>query len=754
MAERPLTVLARGLPGPARVVVGAVAVVAGLLLVTRPLVSLSVLALYVAASCVAAGLGALAGTGHAATRVAGAGWLLLGAVLLALPGHAVGVLPLVVGGGLVASGALRLLAVRRGGGDARATGLLLGLSELVLGLVALAWPDVTLVLAAGLFGVHLVVVGATLLVDAALGRSRPLAPERPVRRRARLVSAALALALSLGALVVSERLRHGVIAVDDFYTAPQHVPAEPGVLLRSEPFGREVPAGARGSRILYTTTDTLGRPTLASALVVLPAGTAATGRPVVAWAHGTTGYARQCAPSLLAEPFTAGAFPAVLDDVVDRGWAVVATDYAGLGTAGPQPYLIGPGSARSVLDAVRAARSLDGAGLDPERTVVWGHSQGGGAALWTAQEQRDYAPDVPLAGTVAMAPAIDPLALAEGLAEIPGGTLLGSFVFQAYAETYPDLALADFVSAPAIPLVEGLAARCLTEPGILASLLTALALGHQDVLSIDPATGPVGARLRANVARAPGPGPLLVAQGGADVLVTPAATDAYVARLRRAGHRVDHPHLPRPGAHAAGRGRLPAAGRVAGVDRRATGGVGHGRVGQDEPGPGRRAPARALRAGALRPVRRAAGAGTARGGSPRRWGGAPRREHRRQRPGEDHDHRGATQDVAGHGPVGQGQHHAQQAQERGGDRRTACPGQGGAVAELPPLVGGEGGPDPQAHRAVAGQPAVGGPGGRRPDDRRHQHGGAAQDQSTDGGLVHAPSLGGQNFCSSSPLSTW
>src|SRR5699024_11114917 len=140
---------------------------------------------------------------------------------------------------------------------------------------------------------------------------------------------------------------------------------------------------ATGWRILYTTTDAHGAPATASALVLVPTSWRAVPRPVIAWAPGTTGFATHCAPSLLEHQVAAGAMPA-LDQVLDRGWAVVATDYTGLGTPGPHPYLIGPGEAHSVLDGIRAAGQLEGAELAPQ-TVVWGHSQGGHAALWTGQ---------------------------------------------------------------------------------------------------------------------------------------------------------------------------------------------------------------------------------------------------------------------------------------------------------------------------------------------------------------------------------
>lgn len=240
-----------------------------------------------------------------------------------------------------------------------------------------------------------------------------------------------------------------------------------------------------------------------------------------------------------------------MGQVLSSGWAVVATDYAGLGTEGPQPYLIGKGAAYSVLDAVRAARQMNGdpaigpaLELAADKTVVWGHSQGGGAALWTSQEQPNYAPDVPLRGTVAMAPAADPLSLARNLTSMTGGSVFGSFVAMAYADTYDDLELADFVRPAAIPFVKNLASRCLSEPGVLKSVLTVLSLADRDLLSGDPGEGTIGTHLRANIPRTPGPGPVFIAQGEADTLIPLEVTEAYVEQLRKDGHHVEFKSYP------------------------------------------------------------------------------------------------------------------------------------------------------------------------------------------------------------------
>lgn len=550
MTDRPLPALARSLPWPARLVVGILAVGLGLGLVTKPLSSLSALAIYLGITALVVGVGELARERRDRIGlVVGGGWVLLGLICLVLPDRALDSLPTVVAIALVVSGALRALRARAGSLDARIATGLLGLAEVVLGVVALAWGDLTLLVVAVIFGIRVVLVGADLVWDAVSRRDREAVADAPrdagpLRRGARVVVAAIALMASLATLAISQKLSDGP-EVDDFYAAPDDVPDQPGRLLRSEPFDRQVPDGAHGWRIVYTTTDESGDPTLASGLVVVPDGsTPDGGRPVVAWAHGTTGFARQCAPSLLEAPFSAGAFPAVFEEVVEEGWVVVATDYVGLGAEGEEhPYLVGKVSGQAVLDAVRAVRELDDAEAS-ENTVVWGHSQGGGAALWTDQVQPDYAPDVPLAGTVAMAPASDVQGLVENLPNVTGGSVFASFMLKGYASAYDDIDLSDVVRSSAVPLVDRIADRCLSEPGVLASVLTALAIGDEPIFQGDPSEGALGARLAANVPLSPGPGPLLIAQGEDDSLVLPAVQAAYVEQLQANGHDVDYRTFP------------------------------------------------------------------------------------------------------------------------------------------------------------------------------------------------------------------
>lgn len=347
----------------------------------------------------------------------------------------------------------------------------------------------------------------------------------------RVLGIGLALLLALAAVWWAAR----PAAPDAFYTSPADVPATPGALLRSEPFERGVPAGARAWRILYTTTRRDGVPALASAIVMTARAPSAAPRPVVAWTHGTTGVAPGCAPSLLEDPF---AHVPALQPLLDAGWIYVATDYVGLGTASPHPYLIGEGVARSALDAVRAARRIESLAADAARTVVWGHSQGGHAALWTGQLAPAYASDVPLSGVAALAPASDLPALIERAQDTVVGRIMSSFIVQAYAAHYDDVRWADAVPAWKRPLARDMARRCLAGRAALLSVAQALALGGR-IFATSGAQGALGARLAANVPSRPITAPLLLAQGAADDLVDAQVQARFVAGRCAAGQAID-----------------------------------------------------------------------------------------------------------------------------------------------------------------------------------------------------------------------
>lgn len=309
-------------------------------------------------------------------------------------------------------------------------------------------------------------------------------------------------------------------------------------MLDSEPYTRGLPAGARGWRILYATRDANDHPVTASALVVAPASGPGP-YPVVAWTHGTTGAVPGCGPLPLGLPFAnVPAFP----DAVEQGWAFVATDYAGMATPGTGPYLVGLGEARSTLDSLRAARQLKGLAL-AEDTVLWGHSQGGHAALWTAAEWPRHAPELKLIGVAAAAPATDLPALLVRVADEPVGRIMGSFVLRAYANTYPDAGFDALRGGWNRVLSRDMSGRCLAGKQALVSVAESM-LMRAPVFDGSPADGPLGARLRQNIPPPVADMPVWIAQGANDELVLPAIQRGYVGRVCARGQAVDYREYP------------------------------------------------------------------------------------------------------------------------------------------------------------------------------------------------------------------
>lgn len=181
-----------------------------------------------------------------------------------------------------------------------------------------------------------------------------------------------------------------------------------------------LPDAGRALKITYLSTNGVTDKGLVpvTAEVILPAGTPpAGGWPIVAWAHGTVGVADHCAPS--SNPWTERN-RRYLSEWMKRGFAVVGTDYQGLGTPGTHAYLNTRVEAYSLLDAVRAALG-NVPGLQNKIMIV-GQSQGGGAAFASAAFSSTYAPELGIRGTVATgAPYITPELMQQMIAAPASG---------------------------------------------------------------------------------------------------------------------------------------------------------------------------------------------------------------------------------------------------------------------------------------------------------------------------------------------
>jgi alpha-beta hydrolase superfamily lysophospholipase len=326
-----------------------------------------------------------------------------------------------------------------------------------------------------------------------------------------------------------------------FYVArDEELPGPPGSVIRMERFGGSV-WGSTSYRVLYRSTGLDGQPIAVSGVIIVPSGTDTHGtRPVLAWAHPTTGVARGCAPSLRGTAML-GTIPG-LAQIIQRGFVIAATDYPGLGTKGPHPYLIGISEARAVLDSVRAARSISGAG---DSFAVWGHSQGGHAALWTGELASSYAPELKLMGVAAAAPAT----LLGQLFENDLGTLAGVALTAMTLEAWSDLYRIPIESAvlpQAIANVHKIGDSCITKFSGLVATKEAIDGMHGAFLKVNPVTTPPWAGIiTANVpGQKPAGAPIFISQGLADTVVDPPVTAEFFKILCAQGARVRLLEIP------------------------------------------------------------------------------------------------------------------------------------------------------------------------------------------------------------------
>jgi acetyl esterase/lipase len=316
----------------------------------------------------------------------------------------------------------------------------------------------------------------------------------------------------------------------------------PGTLLQQQEIPG-APLDARAYRVLYRSTGLDGRPIAVSGIVVIPAsGIPPGGRPIVAWAHPTTGLVPRCAPSEALFHFQQ---IQGLRDMLEHGFIVAATDYPGLGTAEPHPYLVGVSEARAVLDSVRAARQLPAAQASA-RFAVWGHSQGGQAALFTGMIAAHYAPELRLVAVAAAAPATDLAALMRADLATPGGKNLTAMTLWAWSRIY-DAPLAQVVTPEAVPVIDRLADECIESVyDLYVRGRTGRLLGN-DFLTVGDlvATEPWSRLAALNTPGTLPPSiPVFIAQGTSDPIVPPRITRDYVRRLCAAGSRVTLDEMP------------------------------------------------------------------------------------------------------------------------------------------------------------------------------------------------------------------
>lgn len=348
----------------------------------------------------------------------------------------------------------------------------------------------------------------------------------------------------------------------DFYEPPSPLPSgRHGDLI----WARRIdgPGHARACKILYLSTLHDGTPVAVSGLVVWPDGPAPSGgRNVVAWAHGTVGGPRQCAPSAAPDParnlddyfsyqspFGIDVGVPALTDFLSAGDVVVATDYQGLGTPGVHQYVVGATETHNVLDSVTAAQQLRTAHAG-KRVAVLGWSQGGGAGLFVAQDGPAYSPDLDLVGVAALAPAADLGPQFAGL--VPPGprnesseahnAALRINVYRGFLAAYPELRATDVLQEAGLQALAGDGVACIEHFADV--IQNNVADEHQLDTLFKPVRDVPQAWSNRFHENTPGyattVAPVLVMQGTADTVINPHSTEQYIKRACTFGRPVEY----------------------------------------------------------------------------------------------------------------------------------------------------------------------------------------------------------------------
>ena len=375
----------------------------------------------------------------------------------------------------------------------------------------------------------------------------------PLRLRSLAAPLVLTAGLCLGITPACAERAQPVLegaAGDGFYMPPPlpHAPRGSVIWTRSLDGTMALPAAGRNLLLVYRSRDDRGRLVKAAPTTPIPTAPPPRGGwPVITWTHGTTGLSPVCAPSRDdangPEHDYIRSIRTLLDSFVAAGYAVVASDYAGLGVAGFHPFLQGRPTARNSLDILTAARSLDPS--IGNRYAVMGHSQGGQVDLFAASLGPSYIQDFELVGNVAFAPAsqiagrLDAV-MASDKTELSLPYVL--YTLQSYATTDRRIDLRRILTPQALRHLPDLHVYCMTHALTQGYWSTAIA---KDQFVAKPALN----TFRAFAARnEPGrlniAAPTLIVQGGNDVTVFPHTTDDLARQLCARGNVVDYMVYP------------------------------------------------------------------------------------------------------------------------------------------------------------------------------------------------------------------
>jgi Secretory lipase len=239
-----------------------------------------------------------------------------------------------------------------------------------------------------------------------------------------------------------------------FYDTPDPLPpGEPGELIRSTAFEEyDLPLDVSAVRFVYHSRSARGGDVAASGVVLFPAEKPpAGGWPLIAWAHDLSGVARRCAPSL-ARNLQHGPF---LSMYVHLGYAVVATDYTGLGTSFRSAFADTASNAFDVIYSIPAARrAVPQLG---SRWIAIGTGEGGMAVVGVAELEHDIQ-DLNYLGSIT----ISRLADLQDMYETTSTLSYKAPLFLAYGikTIYPQCEVKEILTDKALPLYQQIGKGC------------------------------------------------------------------------------------------------------------------------------------------------------------------------------------------------------------------------------------------------------------------------------------------------------
>jgi len=302
-----------------------------------------------------------------------------------------------------------------------------------------------------------------------------------------------------------------------------------------------LPAASKTLLVLYRSRDPKGRPVAVSGTVDLPKTAAPEGGwKMVSWGHGTTGVADKCAPSRTKAGGPADGYiqyaSATADGWLKAGYAVLRTDYEGLGTDGGHRYLVGRSEGRSIVDMALAARNLTAPGTLSDEYVIGGHSQGGQSALFGAAEAANDAPGLKLKGVFAYAPAshiYEQRVAIDNLGPDFGGLTGLAVMILDSAAREAGIKTKSLVNPKVAKLLPVLEKGCSPEIGKAYGKIA-----PRDILRKGVKSDKIDAILKAMNPDVSIPVPVLVLQGSADTTVFPNFTSALKGELEAKGNNL------------------------------------------------------------------------------------------------------------------------------------------------------------------------------------------------------------------------